>query len=1076
LKIIRNPIFNSFTNLVSFNSMRKFLSICAFCLLSIGGLLAQGRTVTGVITDNANAPMPGVNITVKGTTNGTISDANGKYSIVADPGNTLVFSFIGFVSQEITVGNRSAINVSLTMDNQQLTEVVVTAGGIERQAKTLGYSTTNVRTEELNVAKALNPATGLSGKVAGLQISTVNNGVNPSTRVVLRGNRSILGNNQALIVVDGVQSQQEVLEYLNPNDIESVTVLKGANAAALYGNDASNGVLMITTKKGRNAQLKVTVSSTTQLESVSYMPKFQNRFGAGTEAYSRVYIPFENQSYGPEFDGKEVDLGKTLEDGAIQKGIYSAKPNAKRGIWDTGLTTQNDISLSGGNEKAGFYASVQDVNVKGVVPRDAYRRTGGRFNANTELGKFKASFNVSYAQATTNKTNSNFYFTALNTAANIDLSQYRNWQNFRNPDGSLNYGNPNNYFNDYFENPWFELDNQRSLLQNNNLIGTTQVDFKATSWATVTYRIGVTNRTFFSKNSEDIFKFRQYASSSTGAGISRAVDNNGNVNDYSGFYTDIVQDIFATVNKKIGEDFSVLFILGSNIKQQSSKYQYTEATALVVPGLFNVGNRTGEPVVTEVNSRTRLLGFYGDLTLGFRDFLFVHASGRRDASSLLSKDNRAFFYPGLDVSFVVTEAFPALKTGKYLDFLKITGAVSRVGTINVAPYALETTFPRGAGFPYGSTPGYSVGNTLALPGLKPEFTNSAEIGLEAGFLDRLNIELAYYKQRTTDQTLIGAVSRASGFSNSIVNLGETTNNGFEVTLRGDIIKMSSGFKWSANINYTKVNNRVTDLPNDIDLSTFYNSFQNQPNRFGSGGTNSTRTETQARVFAIAGQPYPVLKVAAYERDPATGKVVVDATTGYPVRAADLKIAGQTTPTDRLGLSTSFSYKGLTLSGLAEYRGGNVTFNGIGTDMVFTGVGKITEAYGRERFVFPNSVIKNADGTYRENTDVAVKDGGLGFWDANFRNYGENFVTSGAFWKLREVSLRYDFPQALLSKTRFIKNASIGLVGRNLLMFLPKENLYNDPEFSQNNGNAVGITNSFNTPSTRTYGFNLTVSF
>lgn len=395
--------------------MKKTLLFLLISLWISFESVGQDRTISGKVTSAEDgSTLPGVNVVVKGTTIGTVTDANGAYSLsVPSSGTVLVFTFIGLKSSEVEVGDRSVVDVPMGQDLTQLNEVVVTALGIEKSAKSIGYAVTKVKNEELTQSKAINVATALSGKVAGLQINTINNGINPTTRITLRGNRSLTGNNQALIVIDGTQSTSDAINYLNPDDIESVTVLKGANAAALYGADASNGALVITTKKG-NVVPAINFSNTTYWESISFMPKFQERFGSGTENYSRVYIPFENQSYGPEFDGSTVDLGRTLEDGSIQKTTYSYKKDAKKKSYDVGHTVQNSLSLTGGDKTSTYFLSLQDVNTTGIVPGDKNRRTSVRFNASrTMFEKLKTSFNVAYALRQTNRTTSDFYYNVL---------------------------------------------------------------------------------------------------------------------------------------------------------------------------------------------------------------------------------------------------------------------------------------------------------------------------------------------------------------------------------------------------------------------------------------------------------------------------------------------------------------------------------------------------------------------------------------------------------------------------------------------------------------------------------------
>lgn len=1052
--------------------MKKFLLVCFSFVFALGSAWAQERNISGKVTSPEDgSSLPGVNVVLKGTTNGTVTDVDGNFRLsVPSTGGTLVFSFIGLSTQEIPIGDRTVIDVQLASDVKQLAEVVVTALGIEKSAKSLGYSVGKVRNEELTQARAINVATALSGKVAGLQISTVNNGVNPTTRITLRGNRSFTGENQALIVVDGTQVPIDVINALNPNDIESVSVLKGANAAALYGSDASNGALIITTKKGLNQAPKVTFSNTSYAENINFMPKFNTGFGSGTEQYSRVYIPFENQSYGPAYDGKVVDLGRPLEDldpnhpsgHVTQQATYSDRSGEKLKSFNTGTTVQNDISLSGGDKISSYFISLQDVNTSGIVPGDNSRRTTVRMNAGRTFDKFKASFNVSYSNRTVDRSTANFYFLLLNQTGQVPASTYSDWRNYRKPDGSLNFANPNNYYNDYYRNPFMEKDINRENDKIATLVGNIQLEYQFNDWFSALYRIGVTNTVTDQKFTTEKFTYNSYAKASgkyiaaqdiTGSSIAQITNANRTV-----------QDFLLTFKKKFG-DINANLIVGNTIREEYARFVATGANSLVIPGTYNTSNRVGEPAFGDSYSLRRIMGTYGDLNIGYKDFLFLHVSGRSDVYSTLSKENNNFFYPGADIAFVATDAIPALKDNNILSYLKLTASASKVGNVNVNPYQLQNTFNTGGGFPYGSNAGFTLSNIFNDPNLKPEFTNSYEVGADMAFLDsKLNLELAYYAMETTNQTVRIDIATSTGFSSAYVNAGTMKNNGFEATLKATVLR-TENFKWIVGANYAWLDNQVTALYGDlqnINLSGF----------FGNTGDASL-----GQVFAEIGQQYPVLKTVSYARDP-QGRVIVDRNTGYPLKDPAIKVQGQLSPRHKLGINTSLRYKGVTLSALAEYRGGYVVYHGLASDMWFTGTSAATTAYNRERFVFPNSSYKDeATGNYVANTSVAVQDGGLGAWDTNLRTVGENFVTSGAFWKIREVSLQWELPSNILSKTKFINAASVGFVGRNLFTFVPEGNIYTDPEFAvgTNNG-SIGLNSTLQTPPTRTYGFNVSITF
>ncbi len=1067
---------------------KKLLASFVLTIIFAMQVYAQGRTVSGKVADKKGEAIPGASIAVKGNSAiATVSKDDGTYSLDNVPEKSmLTFSAMGYNDAEIAIGTESVVNFTLVAVDDLNEVVVIGAVGIQREKKELGYGVTTVGSELLNQGKSTSAALGLSGKVAGLQINQINSGVDGGSRIVLRGNRSILGDNQALIVIDGSQSSQTAFDQLNPNDIESMTVLKGATAAALYGSAASNGVLLVTTKKGQSGALRVTFESTFQVERVSYLPKLQDRFGTGTGPLGTEYMGGENQSFGPAYDGTIRPLGgidgtpqQIREDGTVDSVRYSPVKNQKLSVWNTGTLLQNNASVSGGTENTRFFMSVQDVLQKGVVDKDQRRRTGVRFNAEASAGKLKAGFTSSYTVDQVQKTTSDFYATVLNTGAHIPLNSYRNWESLTNPDGTLNPANPNYYYNQYTQNPWFDLDNNRSSTRRNTLIANVDVSYELTPWMKAVYRPGVTYTNSATLAYTDKFTYRDFRLTASPTGqLYQATNINGNVNEGSVTSTRITQEAQLLFSPKFSKIFKTSAILGANVNDLDSQNLFAGTTSIVVPGLRTINNRFGEIITANTAAnpnflnrrlRQRSVGLFASVSLGYKDFLFVEVAGRNDWTSLLDKANNSFFYPSANLSFVVSNAIPALKDSKSLSFAKLTFGASKVGNVNIQPYNTKSIYTVGGGFPYGSLTAYTVGDRLVAPGLKPEFTTQYELGMELGFFDRINLEVSAYKSTTTNQTLPVSTSFSSGYNEFLTNIGATSSDGLEITLRGDILKTKGGLVWGANINYTYIDNRVTELYADVKSVSVR------------GAGDPAFSNNNGSIVAALGEQYPSIQVSAYARDP-QGRVIVDAVTGLPSQASAQISGGNTSARHRVGLSSSLSYKGFSLSATAEYRGGNFAYFDLGYDLVNTGTAAITTVYNRERFVFPNSSLvatRSADGnpaTFIPNTSVAVLDGQRGFWDEHYRKYGENFVASAAFWKLREARLSYTIPPALLAEgSKYIKGATISFVGRNLLMFVPKTNQFGDPEFGSSNGNAVGFSDSFNTPTTRTYGINLSVT-
>jgi TonB-linked SusC/RagA family outer membrane protein len=1019
--------------------MKKLLQSLFILCFTFFTAAAQERTISGTVTSSEDGlPIPGTSVKIKEVPkSGVATGADGKFTIkVPANGKTLVISSIGFAPREIPATG-SGIKVVLSPDSKTLGEVVVTALGIQRTKKSTGYSNENLTSKELTDAKVVNLATGLQSKVSGLQVNLLNNGVNPSTRIVLRGNRSLTGTNTALIVVDGVPVESSILTALNPNDVESVNVLKGANAAALYGSDGVNGVLIVTTKKGSAGTTKINFSSTTSLETVAYMPDMQYGFGNGYDL--DTYVAYENTSWGPKYDGSMVQVGPTLVDGSKYMLPYSALKDEKSNFWNTGTTFQNDLSFSGGDEKTKFFLSAQDVKIKGVVPQDESRRTGVRFNGSRNFGKLDISANLNYTSRSVNVTTSPVYDNLLNVPQNIPITQLQDWKNnkFAAPDG---------FFSAYYENPYWGIDNERSDARSNIFQGTVEANYKFADWLKATYRVGLYNTNAQSKAYGAKVAYTN--------AYSRPTASNGSVTDAANNLTRINSDLIVSANKKFG-DFNLGLMVGNNIRDNYSESVSAAASALVVPGLYNLSNRLGEATVSSTKFNTRTVAFFGEFTADYKDYLFLSVTGRQESVSQLKKDNRSYFYPGASLSYVFTDAIPALKSN-ILSSGKLMLSANRTGNVNLSAYNLQTTLGVSSGFPYGNIPGYTVGNVYNNDRLTPEFVKSYEAGVQLGFLqNRVNFDATYAYSKADGQIVSISTSTATGYSNARVNAGRVDNNMIELSLRATPVR-TADWNWELGVNYTNYKNEVVDLyqgVNEVELGGYANA---------------------AYIYAIKGEVYPMIKTTAYERDP-QGRIVVNGTTGNPVRSAAMQIQGQTTPDQTWGLNTRLRYKGVTFAAQLDYRTGNVFYTNLGRTMDFTGLSAHSAAFDRQPFVVPNSVIKNTDGSFTPNTSIKTADGGFDYWYSQYSQVQENYTVDGSFVKLREISLSYELPKAFLAKQKVVKSASIGLVGRNLFTWLPKENVFTDPEMNFSEGNASGLQDLINPP-TRIYGFTLNVSF
>ena len=1074
--------------------MRKFMTMLTVTLLSFVVVSAQTRLITGKVTDSKGVPVPGASVKTKADA-GVAADENGNFQINAKTGDLLTITSTDFVLATAKVGSGSSVNVSMVSKASKLEEVVVTALGIKREPKSLGISVAKVSNKDLTQGKVTNIATGLSGKVSGLQINNVNSSVDQTTRITLRGNRSILGNNEALIVIDDVVMSRDqggaILAQLNPNDVENVSVLKGGSSSAIYGSDGSNGVIIVTTKKGSKGKPVVNFSNTTQFQEIAYLPNLQNKFGQyGGELDPNQYpgivyfpenpfvpfVPYENQSYGPAYNGAPITIGAPVRffntDGtffdSLKHATYSARPDAKKGFFNKGLTVQNDLSISGGDDKSKFFLSIQDVNINGTVPKDKNHRNTFRLNGTREFGRLSVGYSVDYTLQHSNTTPGAFgvngspssfggsyfqnravYWTVLNTPANIDLRDYKNWQ-------TDNFANPNGYFNAYYGNPWWQIDASRFDSKRNTLIGNINLNYKVTDWFSLQSVAAITRFDLSQKFTYQGFKFADWAKADVyGSGRSTT---DAPAADYDAFQYNarLSGSVFANFNKDFG-DFSTKLLLGATTFDERQRDINLSATQLVIPDFYNISNRVGEAGVYENFSQIRKNGVFADLTVGYKDYLFLHGTFRNDWDSRLDKNSRSYSYPSGDIAFVFTDAIPSLKNNNFLSYGKLRGALGKTGNVSVGPYSLDNVFNSAPNFPYGSTAGFTVSNALNNRLLKPEFTTEKEIGLDLGFFkNKVTAKVAVYQSNTINQTLPVQVSSATGFSSALLNSGEMQNRGIEVDLNVTAINNTTrgGLRWDLGGNFSYNDNKVLSL---------------YP------GINDFLLTGAADQYVVKGAAFPQIKLSDWKRD-TQKRIIVDKNSGFPTPNDSLSTYGTSNPPYKLGLSTSVSYKGFTLSVLAEGRFGAVIYNSIGNALDFTGVSAYSAQMDRTRFVIPNSSYNDGTGKYIANADIAVKNGNNDFWASTWNGVGSTYLNSADFWKIREVSFSYNFPRNLFKSGSVFKAISVALVARNVVTFRAKENVWTDPEFSNTTGNAIGTTDINQNPPTRTFGANVNFTF
>jgi TonB-linked SusC/RagA family outer membrane protein len=1049
------------------------------CLCSLA--FGQAGSISGQIKDEAGTPIAYATVKIKNSSTGSSADAQGRYKINAKSGDVLVFSAIGYGQTELPVGNSSTLDANLAKSESLIDEVIVTAQGIRRRPRELGYSVAKVTNDDIMVGRSPQLAQGLSGKVSGLAVFNVNNSVDPAVKIVLRGYRSMTGNNDALLVIDGLPmppGSTTMLNLLNPNDVENISVLKGAQAATLYGSDGVNGALVITTKRGSKGKVRVTYSNATNVEKVSFLPDFQDQFGSGSHyatgfgaaGYKTDYLArmkdnwrsYENQQFGDRFDGSMRPAGRLLQDGTYYNLPYSAIDGERKRIWNTGITTNNQLSISAGNETSTFYLSLENNLAEGVVPEDKSKRTGVRLAATTEAGRLRAGFNLAYVQASYDRTTFDFYNETINQAAHIPLSDLRDWKTNK-------YASPDSYYNDYFTNPYFRLDNDRQNYGDANFQGNVELNYKIASWLNLYNKLGIMNNTRNRKNTVGKYNYTQYAK--TGAKVPPAFDQNDGsgitrtVTDLAGSVYDatevenIVNNEFQIQAEKDFGDFSTKGLLGFSAYDRKTKLVEVSSGSIVVPDVYNVANRQGELGGGETSTEYRKFGYYADLLVGWKELIFLHGSARYDGTSKFYKPSRStdlYTYPyyGVDVSANVTEILPAIKSN-IVNYVKVRAGYSKNVSDNIPIYGLDRSFPNSPGFPYGNTVGISVGNLLPADDLRPEKVASFEVGTELQLVDnRINVDFTYYTQKTTDGVIPAAIPASTGYTQLRLNVGETKNWGYEADIRAQVIR-SENFNWELSFRYSANDNKVIDIYPGI-------------TEFQSSGY------TYAGSYVTDEKSFPRIKAIGYIRDPATNRVIVNRTTGYPLSTGPLKDLGRALPNKIMGWGTKVNYKTISLAATFEYRGGNVIYSDLGRQMTFTGSGGWTE--NRTPHVFPNSSYDDGTGKFVENTSVNVQEAEYSLWVDYYRLITENFTVPAWFIKLRDLNLSYNFSPKLLAKTKFIADASVALYGRNLITIVDSQNDFVDPEFSFTTGNGLGISNTSQTPPVRQFGINLNLTF
>ncbi|RIV19292.1 SusC/RagA family TonB-linked outer membrane protein [Fibrisoma montanum] len=1050
--------------------MRKYLMLgwlltLLFCLPA----LAQEVTVSGRVTSSDDgSALPGVSIQIKGTSRGTTTDSEGRYRLSVPANARLVFSYIGFGNQEIAVGNQTTIDVALTSGAQNLSEIVVTAQGIERDKRSLGYSTQEVNSALISQKSEPNLLNSLQGKLAGVNISTQSGSPGASTNINIRGITSFNGSNQPLIVVDGIIFSNDVnvtgntlfqsqsanrLADINPESIESINVLKGPAAAVLYGSRASAGAIIITTKTGRNQQNKteVTITSSYNVQEVYGLPRFQNDYGQGT---NNLFVNNTTNSWGPAFVGGPTSV--TNLQGQVRP--YQAYPNNVRDFYRQGHILQNTANIAGGDVNRNFNISVSNTAQQGITLNSKFSRTNVQLGGETRLNNgLRITGTGTYAQTVQRGATLGNGGSAFGQLTRIPRSYDLPNEPYQDANGQSIYFVAAN-------NPYWSLYNSTLDSQVDRFFGNFTLGYDVTKWLNITYRA-----------TGDTYTDRRKAVENFGA--ARAAQ--GSITQDNFFRSELNGDLLITAktDRLFLEGLGANLLLGNNINQRRTQNVAAVGASLVIPGFLNTSNGSVLTGSGESSTLRRLVGYYAQLSLNYQNYLFLELTGRADQSSTLPKANSTYFYPSASLSFVPTDFFKV--QSDILSYAKVRASIARVGR-DADPYLLNSvyvpstygnnlasvTFPLTIGG--SSVPGFTPSSRIGSNALTPEFVTSSEVGLNLGFFqNRLSLDAAYFFTRSTDQIFNVAISNSTGFDTRTTNVGELQNQGIELVLSATPVRVS-GFKWDITANFTRIRNKVISIAPGV----------RQSGIAGNGFIGITAS-------IVEGQPYGVIVSTANTRvqntnpnDPATydptgqyvGQYIINPTSGQFAPGLAGQVIANPNPNYTLGINNSFSYKGFTLQALVDIRQGGQLFSFPAVDYRSGGQLYVTGIDRDQPRILPGVIpITGSDGRVTGFRPNNIQLSSQAYWQGLGGLASEAAVFDATNYRLREVSLNYTLPKGLLNKTPF-GTISVGVSGRNLFFYAP--NYYTDPEVNtQGAGNIQGLDLN-GPPNARNYGVNL----
>ncbi|MGB5242923.1 MAG: SusC/RagA family TonB-linked outer membrane protein [Lutimonas sp.] len=1023
---------------------------------------AQDLTVSGKVTDEAGNPLPGVNVVVKGTKNGTATDFDGLYSIDTKNGETLVFSFIGFTKKEVPV-QQANVNVVLMEDANQLDEIVVTAFGIEKETKELGYSVSQIKTSELDLAGQTNAVAALQGRVAGLQINRTSGSVGGGVDILIRGVTSVNPDrdNQPLIIVDGIALNNDTFagevrpsagsnstdsreqfsftnraNDINPEDVESYNVLKGAAATALYGVRAANGAIVITTKRGKQGKAKINVSASTTIRKVNTTPELQKTYREGFSGaprtlydptsetgFNRVQNATSFYSWGPKYSDDFFELSPENIVDLTEDKFYSPYD-----LFKTGINSQVNFNISGANEKIDYFFSLGNNTDQGVMPNTDYNKTTVRMQGGYQVSdKFKISSSISYANSGGSRANSgdkSVMSSMSYYAATFPINDYQN------ADGSQR-----NYSFGIIDNPRYFLETSNLEDDVDRWIGNVTLNWAPAEWINVTYAAQIDNyadrRNRFVPPDLDV-------GTQVGGFI---VDQNIN-------FTGLESNLLVTMTKDWTDDFDTSLTLGHQVSDAKRTSSFIRGETLNVPGINDLANTINTFAGKDVQ-QLRNVGLFGEFKIGYKDMLFLSVTGRNDWVSTLPADNRSFFYPSVSGSWVFTELF-----GKsdFLSFGKLRGSWAEVGK-GPGFGQVGRYFVADADFPFGGAGGYRVGTQLGDTEMLPEKNQSVEVGADLRFFkDRIRVDYAYYKTRVKDQIFGVGTANSSGLSSIVRNAGDFETWGHELLVSADVVR-NDNFTWELIWNWSTSEGEVLEIPDDIESIIFADA--------GFAGVTSEIREGD-KMGTLYGWKW------RYEN----GERYIGADGKPDIDFEERQIVGNAFPDFITSLGSNFRWRNISFNFLVEWKEGGDLYDAGRRNSIRNGILKSVEF--RDDTTILSGVMDDGNGGFIPNTNEAFIDQNYYRSSTDYNRASEILVQDASWVKLRNISLTYNFTgnfMKKLSMERFALTAS----ANNILLWTPFEGY--DPEGNQYSAgsNVYGFT-GLNVPLTESYSFGINIGF